>query len=299
MRRLVYLLKEAATNIRLNRTTTAVAVMTTAFTMACFGVFLLVYYNVRGVTASLQDEIKVVAYLEDGISPEQLSDLQAKMKQGLEVESIEYLSKEDALADFRDQFPSESYLLQGLGENPLPASLLITMAPSFRSSDSVGRWADRVRVMPGIAQVQYNQVWIESLGRIMRYIEWGAVGIGTILAAASVTIIGSTIRLTLYARREEIEIMRLIGATGTFVRIPYLIEGAVLGALGSALSLSLLKVGYEFASLKLGAQSLFPDSRLPISFFPGRISLWIVTAGLVLGSLGSLVSLMAFERGRR
>ena len=299
MRRLVYLLNEAVTNLRLNPTTTTVGVITTAFTMACLGVFLLVYYNVRSVTASLEDEIKVVAYLEDGLSPEQVSDLQAKMKQGREVDSIEYLSKDDALADFREQFPSESYLLQGLGENPLPASLLITMAPAYRSSDSVGRWADRVRLMPGIAQVQYNQAWIENLGRIMRYIEWGAVGIGTILAAASVTIIGSTIRLTLYARREEIEILRLIGATGTFVRIPYLVEGAILGALGSALSLSALKAGYEFASLKLGGQSLFPGSRLPFSFFPGRISLWIVTAGLVLGSLGSLVSLVAFERGKR
>jgi cell division transport system permease protein len=299
MKRLVYLLKEAFINIRLNQTTTMVAVITTAFTMACFGIFLLVYYNLRGVTASLQDEIKVVAYLEDGLSADQVTDLQAKMKQGREVDSIDYLSKEDALADFREQFPSESYLLQGLGDNPLPASLVVTMAPEFRSSDSVSRWADRVRVMPGIAQVQYNQAWIESLSRVMRYIEWGAVGIGAILAAASVTIIGSTIRLTLYARRDDIEIMRLIGATGTFVRIPYLIEGAVLGALGSALSLSLLKAGYEFFSLKLGAQSLFPGSRLPFSFFPGRISLWIVTAGLVLGSLGSLVSLVAFERGKR
>jgi cell division transport system permease protein len=173
------------------------------------------------------------------------------------------------------------------------------MATQHRSPDSVRKWVERVRLMPGIAEVQYNQAWIEALGRVMRYIEWAAFGIGLILAAASVTIIGSTIRLTLYARRDEIEILRLIGATGTFVRIPYLIEGAILGALGSALSLSLLKAGYEFFHLKIDAQSLLPGGPVPFSFFPARMSVWLVAAGLVLGSLGSLVSLVAFERGKR
>jgi cell division transport system permease protein len=298
MKRTSYLVKEALANIRLNQTTTIVAVATTAFTMACFGVFLLLYLNLRGLTTSLQDDIKVVVYVTDGVSAEVLEDLQARIKGDREVARVTYVSKEQALAEFREQFPSESYLLQGLGENPLPASLLVTMAHPSRSSEAVKRWSERLKTMPGVAQVQYNREWIESVGGVVRYIEWVAIAVGTILAAASVTIIGSTTRLTLYARRQEIEIMRLIGATGTFIRIPYLIEGAILGALGGALSLSLLKLGFEFLKLRLGTQSHLLGSGVAFTFFSGHVSLLIVLTGFLLGSLGSFVSLLAFERAR-
>jgi cell division transport system permease protein len=298
MKRISYLIKEALTNIRLNQTTTIVAVATTAFTMACFGVFLLLYLNLRGVTASLQDDIKVVVYLTDGLSAQVLADLQARIKGEREVAGLTYISKEQALEDFREQFPSEGYLLQGLGENPLPASLLVTVAHPSRSSEAVKRWSERLKTMPGVAQVQYNRDWIESVGGIVRYIEWIAIAVGTILAAASVTIIGSTTRLTLYARRDEIDIMRLIGATDTFIRIPYLIEGAILGALGGSLSVSLLKLGFEFLKLRLGTQGHFLGGGAAFTFFSGQVSVLIVMMGLLLGSVGSLVSLMAFERTR-
>lgn len=298
MKRTTYLVKEALANIRLNQTTTIVAVATTAFTMACFGVFLLLYLNLRGLTTSLQDDIKVVIYVTDGLSAQALADLMTRIKSDREVAGLTYVSKEQALAEFREQFPSEGYLLQGLGENPLPASLLVTMAQPSRSSEAVKRWSERLKTMPGVAQVQYNREWIESVGGIVRYIEWVAIAVGTILAAASVTIIGSTTRLTLYARRQEIEIMRLIGATGTFIRIPYLIEGAILGALGGALSLSLLKLGFEFLKLRLATQSHLFGGGVAFTFFSGQVSLLIVLTGFLLGSLGSFVSLLAFERVR-
>jgi len=298
MKRINYLVKEALANIRLNQTTTLVAVATTAFTMACFGVFLLLYLNLRGLTASLQDDIKVVVYLTDGLSAQLVAELQARIKGDREVAGIVYVSKEQALADFREQFPSESYLLQGLGENPLPASLLVTMAHPSRSSEAVRRWSERLKAMPGVAQVQYNRDWIESLGGIIRYIEWIAIAVGTILAAASLTIIASMTRLTLYARRDEIDIMRLIGATAAFIRIPYLIEGAVLGALGGALSLSLLKVGFEFLKLRWGTQAHLLGGGVDFTFFSGQVSVLLVVTGLLLGSVGSLVSLVSFEKGR-
>src|SRR5689334_1226610 len=177
MKRLTYLIKEAFANIRLNQTTTIVAVATTAFTMACFGVFLLLYLNLRGLTTSLQDDIKVVVYLADGVSAQALADLQARIKGDREVAGLAYVSKEQALAEFREQFPSETYLLQGLGENPLPASLLVTMAHPSRSSDAVKRWAERLKAMSGVAQVQYNRDWIESVGGIVRYLEWVAIAV--------------------------------------------------------------------------------------------------------------------------
>ena len=298
MRLVTYLVREAFTNIRINRTTTLIAMATTAFTLACFGVFLLLYLNLRGVVSSLQEDIQVIVYLNDGLSPQNVSDLQQRLNTEQGIASLTYVSKEQALADFRAQFPSELHLLQGLGENPLPASFVVTLGPQFRSSESVKRWAERVRGVPGVAQVQYSREWIENLATVIGYIELAAIAVGAILSAASVTIIASVIRLTVYARRDEIEIMQLIGATGAFIKIPYLLEGAVLGALGGALSLALLKGGFELFKLQLGAPGRLLGIDSGFSFFPGHISLLMVVAGLLLGFTGSFVSLLEFGRAK-
>ena len=296
MRRIAYLVKESMTNIRLNRTTTLVAVASTAFTLACFGVFLLLYLNLRGVVSSLQGDIKIVVYLHDGLSAQGLSDLQQRLKGEREVASLSYVSKEQALADFREQFPSEYHLLQGLGENPLPASFVVTLAPRFRSSEAVRQWAKRLTTMAGVAQVQYSRDWIENLATVIGFIELGAVAVGSILSAASVTIIASTIRLTLLARRDEIEILRLVGATGAFIKVPYLLEGAVLGAVGGLLSLAILRGGFDLFKLQLGPTGRFLGVESWLNFFPGHVSLLIIGAGLALGFTGSLVSLIQFGR---
>jgi cell division transport system permease protein len=298
MRRLGYWVREAGTNIRVNQTTTFIAIVTTAFTLACFGVFLLLYLNLRGAVSSLQDDIKVIVYLHDNLSAQGLADLQRRLSGEPEVADLAYVSKDKALADFRAQFPSEQSLLQGLGENPLPASFEVTLAPRYRSADAVKRWTDRLKAVPGVAQVQYSRDWIDNLATMIGYVELASVAVGLLLAAASVTIIANTIRLTLYARREEIEIMRLIGATGAFIKIPYLLEGAVLGALGAMLALALLKGGFEFMTLHLGLPSRVLGLAPKLGFFPVQMSVWLVLAGLFLGTVGSLISLVGLERSR-
>ena len=245
MRRLLYLLREAVANVLTNRTTTLVAVATTAFTFACVGVFLLLYVNLRTMASSLEQDIQVMVYLQDDLTEQARSEIEQQLKIDRAIASLTFVSKERALADFQAQFPSESRLLQGLGQNPLPASFVVLMAPESRSSDAMRRWANRTQLIPGVSQVQYNQEWVEALAGIVRYIEVAAIIVGVILSAASVTIIANTIRLALYSRREEIEILGLIGASTTFIRVPYLLEGAALGLCGSALSLVILKGGFE------------------------------------------------------
>jgi cell division transport system permease protein len=296
MRRLIHFVREAVANIRLNRTTTVIAVATTAFTLACFGVFLLLYLNLRAMATSLQSDFKVVVYVKDGTPPPGISELQNLLKADPGVQALAYVSKEQALADFRAQFPNESHLLAGLGENPLPASFIVTLAPAQRSPDAVRRWAERVKSAPGVEQVQYSRDWIDNLTTIVGYLELAAVGIGTVLSAASVTIIASTIRLTLYARRDEIEIMRLIGATAGFIKIPYLIEGAMLGVMGSAVSLAILKGGFELFKARLGMPGRFLGIDSSVHFFSGQVAVLILAAGLLLGFVGSIVSVLDLGR---
>jgi cell division transport system permease protein len=298
MRWLWYLFRAAWANLRTNRTTTAVAIVTTAFTLACVGIFLLSYVNLRNAAGWLQEDIKIIVYLDDRISSEGTRELEGKLKADRMVGGVLYISKEQALGEFRAEFPSDSHLLEGLGENPLPASFVVTPAAGYQLPDAVSRWAERARTMPGVAKVDYNQEWIDALAVVIRYIELTAIGVGVILSAAAVTIIGNTIRLALFARREEIEILRLIGATRAFIRIPYFLEGAVLGACGSALALGILKLGFELFRQQISSTGRFPGIENMVSFFSLSICVAFVVVGMGLGVAGSVVSLRRFGEGR-
>ena len=298
MRRLSYLLREAMTNVLTNRTTTMVAVATTAFTFACVGIFLLLYVNLKAMANSLEREIQVIVYLQDDLTGQNIADVDRQLRADRAVASLLYVSKEQALIEFQKQFPADSHLLQGLGQNPLPASFVVTVAPQFRSSEGVKRWAERARMIAGVGQVQYSQDWVETLSSMVRYIEAAAMIVGVILSAACVTIIANTIRLTLYARREEIEILGMIGATKAFIRIPYVLEGAVLGLLGSALSLIILKIGFELFRHEIRSTSRFLGVDALLIFFPLEMCVILAAVGLFLGFTGSYLSLLRFAEGR-
>lgn len=298
MRRLLYLLREAVANVLTNRTTTVVAVATTAFTFACVGVFLLLYVNLKTMASSLEQDIQVMVYLQDDLTEQTRSEIEQQLKADRAVGALTFVSKERALSDFQAQFPAESRLLQGLGQNPLPASFVITLAPESRSSDAMRRWANRTQLIPGVSQVQYNQEWVEALAGIVRYIEVAAIIVGVILSAASVTIIANTIRLALYSRREEIEILGLIGASTTFIRVPYLLEGAALGLCGSALSLVILKAGFELFRHQIHSATRFLGVDALLTFFSFDMCIVLMLVGLFLGCAGSFLSLLRFGEGR-
>lgn len=298
MRRWAYLLREALTNVLTNRMTTLVAVATTAFTFACVGVFLLLYVNLKNVAASLEQDIQVLVYLQDDLDRESTATLAEQLKADPAVASVSYISKEQALAEFKKEFPTDSHLLEGLGQNPLPASYVVTLSALFRSPDRIKRWAERARTISGVDQVQYSQDWIEALDTIVHYIEVAAMIVGVILSAACVTIIANTIRLALYARREEIEILGMIGATKSFIRTPYILEGSVLGFLGSALSLLILKAGFELFRHEIGSTSRFLGVETLLMFFSVPVCGIVVTVGVVLGFAGSYLSLLRFAEGR-
>jgi len=298
MRTIFYLLREAWANISTNRTTTMVAILTTAFTLACVGIFLLLYVNLRAAAGWLQDDIKIMVYLDDRAIAATVAEVEQQLRSDRAVSALHFVSKEQALGEFKAQFPSDSHLLEGLGQNPLPASFVVTLSPPFRSPVAIKRWAERIGGLAGVAKVDYNQDWIDALSTVIRSIELVAIGIGLILSAAAVTIIANTIRLTLFARRDEIAILQLIGATKTFIRIPYLLEGAVLGGLGSAISLFMLKTLYELFRQQMRTTGRLSGLDQLMMFFPLSICLMLVAVGIVLGCAASFVSLRRFDEAK-
>ena len=298
MRRPVYLIKEALANIRINRTSVIIGIVTTAFTISCFGIFALLYGNLKKLAGTLQQDIEVVVYVESQASDKVVEEVRQRLESEQAVETLSFVSKNQALKEFYQHFPDESRMLEGMNENPLPASFVVQITPRFQVSDSIEIFAERVKQFPGVDQVRYSQDWIDTLALLVSYFEFGAVIIGAILAVATITIIANTVRLSFYSRKEEIEILRLIGATGSFIATPYVIEGAILGACGGALALVLLKGAFEFFRLELNASGWFSGLESSLAFFPLQTSIILVLSGMMLGCGSSLLSVFGLMKVR-
>ena len=294
----LYLLREAMNNLRVNRGNVLIGIVTTAFTLVCFGVFLLLYLNLKNVSGTLQSDIEVIVYLDPGASEQVVSLVQKRLKTEPAAVTLTFVSKEQALRDFSEQFPEESLLLEGMDANPLPASVVVNLSPRFLDTESLSAFAERVKQLPGVTHVAYSQDWVDTLTLVVSYFELGAVVIGMILAMATVTIIANTIRLSLYTRKEEIEILRLIGATGVFIAIPYVIEGTILGAMGGGLSLALLKGVFEFLRLELNASGWFVGVEPILPIFPRQVSFLLVMTGMLLGCGSSVLSVFGLMKAR-
>lgn len=298
MIRPLYLLREAMTNLRVNRGNVLIGIVTTAFTLVCFGAFLLLYLNLKNVTGTLQGDIEVIVYLDPGASEQVVSLVQQRLGTEPAAVALTFVSKERALREFSEQFPKESLLLEGMKDNPLPASVIVRLSPRFLDTESLSAFAERVKQLPGVTHVAYSQDWVDTLTLVVSYFEMAAVVIGMILAVATVTIIANTIRLSLHTRKEEIEILQLIGATGVFIAIPYVIEGTILGAVGGGLSLALLKGVFEFFRLELNASGWFVGVEHILPVFPRQVSFLLVMTGMLLGCGSSMLSVFGLMKAR-
>ena len=298
MRRSLYLIQEALASLRVNRTSVMIGIVTMAFTISCFGIFALLYGNLKKLAGTLQQDIEVVVYVESQASDKVVEEVRQRLESEQAVETLSFVSKNQALKEFYQHFPDESRMLEGMNENPLPASFVVQITPRFQVSDSIEIFAERVKQFPGVDQVRYSQDWIDTLALLVSYFEFGAVIIGAILAVATITIIANTVRLSFYSRKEEIEILRLIGATGSFIATPYVIEGAILGACGGALALVLLKGAFEFFRLELNASGWFSGLESSLAFFPLQTSIILVLSGMILGCGSSLLSVFGLMKVR-
>ena len=298
MKRVVYLLGEAVASIRANRTSMIIGMMTTAFTITSFGVFVLLYMNLKNVVGGAQGDLQIIVYLEEALAHDHSQTIRKRLEAESAVASLFETTQQAALEDFHRQFPSESLLLDTMEENPLPASFTVTVSSGFQSSDSISAFAEKIERWEGVQYVRYSQEWIDTLSLFVRYFELAALVIGFILALATVTIITNVIRLSFHARREEIEILRLIGAPSHFIAIPYIVEGAVLGMLGGALSLVFLKGGFEFFRVEFDSSGWFRGIESTLIFFSVQEAVFLVLAGLFLGCGSSLFSVYGVMKAR-
>jgi cell division transport system permease protein len=282
-------LRLAGQNLKSNLALHAVSVAIIALAFLILGLFLLVVTNLGVVVARWGESIQVSAYLKDHLDAGQREALYRRIVGMEEVESAEYVSKEKALSRFRSMLKGQADLLEGLGENPLPASFEIHLASGFRSLEQVEAVAGKLAQLKNVSEVEYGRDWLKNFTAMLRLVKLVGSIVGVLIFSAALFIISNTIKLTVYSRREEIGIMKLVGASDFSIRLPFLIEGVAAGTVASAIALLLLWLLYLVLVHQLG----LPDF---VCFLPASFCLSLVVAGAGLGIFGSSVSFSEFLR---
>ena len=270
-----------------------------AFTVAFLvtGIFLLLTLNLSIVVAQWAEDFQVVVFLHDGKTPDKLTLLRKRLDKELAVREVTYVSKSQALADFRKQLRDQESLLEGLKDNPLPASFQLRIHKKYQTADALRQLAASLKRVEGVEDVLYGQEWIERLTGIIQVMKILGIVIGGVLGVTSLFIVANTIRLAVYARAEEIEIMRLVGATRAYIQLPLILEGTLQGGAGAALALGLLYALYRATLWQLGtsAPTIFSEPEMG-QFLEAGYQMIMVGVGALLGGVGSLVAVRRFLR---
>jgi len=253
------------------------SVTTIAFSLFAFGLFGLVAINIRSALRAIEDRVEVRAFLVDNTSEEAVEMLLQTAQRMPQVASAAYVSPDSALQRARAELSEFRDVMDG---SVLPASVEVRLKPESRDPASVKDVAGKLGTYPAVEEVRYGREWVEKLYRIRTIAAFAGTGLGIVLALVATIIIGATIRMAILARTREIEIMRLVGATNGFVRLPYLIDGVLKGVLGGVLATLLVWLANGVVSRNLVATEFF-DTR--------QIALGIV-AGAMLGLVGSWIS---------
>ena len=289
--RAVYFVRTAIGGLRASPVTSAVAVGTIAVTLVLAGAFGLLVKNMQGFLDRLASDVTVTAYLDDTLTDQERGDVAAYAAALEGVQGVVLVSKEEALQRFERGSEGRAALLEALGENPLPASLEVALVPERRTPEGVRGVMDALSGWPGISDVANAQDWVQGYAGALSLLRAVGIGLGVVLALATLLIVANTIRLAVYARRDEIDILALVGASRTFVAIPFRLEGALQGALGGAVAVGGLAALYRLALPTLASGLALVLGDQPAGFFDGTEIALLIGVGAALGVLGSAASL--------
>lgn len=297
MRQILYFFKTAVENLQINRIMAFFSFLSLSLTLTLFGVFLLFYYNVQNLLQSMQEEVQFSIYLSDGAADEAILSIKERLSGDDRISSVKYLSKEEALTIFKTEFHDES-LLKSLGGNPLPASFEVKVKAAYQDPQQLSVMVDRFRKLPGVEEIEYGSEWLQNLDAFLKLLKKVGIGVGGLLAVAIVTIIANTVRLHFYTRKDEIEIMKLIGATHRFIKIPFFIEGSLIGLISGWISVLMLFAVFHLARLHLESIGGMIGGFLNPIFLPAPFLFGITAAGGGLGGAAGFISLSTLLKAR-
>lgn len=286
-----YFILDALKSIKRNKTITFASVVTVFVTFIVFGTFTLIALNFNKSIKDVSSQVEMKVYLFDDIKPVEKREIELKLSELEGVEDVVFESKEDAFKNFKEIMSESEGLLQGydLDNNPLPSAFIVKLTdPKF--AEPV---AKSVQGMAGVEDIGNQQDLIDTIASFVKYVQIGGIVLFVVFIGVSIFLIMNTIKLTVYSRRREIGIMKFVGATDWFIRWPFMIEGIIIGGIGSILATAILYVGYKALFTFISTRMLLVTMVAPA--FVGTVLIWVfILGGIIIGAVGSSVALRKF-----
>lgn len=287
-----YFIKEAIASLRHNGLMSIASVTTVALSLLILGMFLVMVINLNHMAGALESQVQISVYLQDSLSDRDMRDISGRIAKLAGVTEVAFVGKDEALARFKQRLGDQQSILAALGDtNPLPNSIEVKVDRPER----VKSVAQAVNQIKGVETARFGEKVVEQLFTLTRWVRIMGLVLIVFLAMAALFIISNTIRITVFARRKEIGIMKYVGATDAFIRWPFLIEGVILGFGGALISVLCLTKTYGLLVDQVRENLVF----LPlISQYPflTNVSVLLLVSGALIGALGSTISLKRFMK---
>ena len=290
MRALSYFLEEAGRSLWRRRGTSLLAAGTSTVSLLVLGLFLLAASNASRILERWSAAAEVSIYLADGATPEHRRAIERELTTSGLVSAHSYVTQAEALRRFSAQFPDLAASARSLPTNPLPASYDVRIRPERAGDAQIDALANRVRALPGVGDVRYDRRWLDRLVRVVTVARTAGLLLAGLLVIASCVTVMSVVRLTLFARRQEIEIMQLVGAPLSYIRGPFVMEGTLLGVVGAVVATVLLRVAFAAWRGPLAAQATGVVDAGALAFLHPAIVAGLVLGGAAIGFLGGALA---------
>jgi cell division transport system permease protein len=289
MRAFEYAFRQGGASLWRSRGSSAFAVLAIALAIIVLGALLLMTWNAEQLLGRWSAAAEFSVYLRDDASSDQRGAIETAIDQSGLAAAREYVSKAEALTRFRREFAELAELTSGFDENPFPASIEIRVRPGADDA-AAEALVRRLVALPGVADTRYDKDWLTRVGAGLGTIRAAGVALAVLMAVAAAVTVATVVRLGLRTRREELEIMELVGAPLAFIRGPFVAEGFLQGGIGAVLAISALWVGFVAAMAWWGPDlnSLLDGGA--VQFLPIRLSLYLILGGMLVGSAGGLVA---------
>ncbi|HSK10313.1 MAG TPA: ABC transporter permease [Vicinamibacterales bacterium] len=287
---LKYFVTEAAVSLWRGRRSTLLSTLTIAAALFVLGVFLTVTANLDRLVARWSAAAELSVYLQDDVSLADRAAVQRALRADGLVRDVQFVSRDEALDRFRRDFPDLAPAVGSAGAHPFPASFEARLTEAGGASASLDALAVRVRRMPGVTDVRYDRLWLQRLQAITSFVAWGGALLGAVLALAAALTVSNVVRLALFSRRDEIQIMELVGAPLSFIKGPFIVEGVIQGAVGAIVALATLAAATGLARGRLAAVApglLDADAMVGL---PGGAAALVLAGGMAVGCIGALLA---------
>ncbi len=281
-----YTLKEGFSGFKRARLSTFISITTLTIALLLLGLFSIIYMNTESIIQSFRDKVEMEVFLEEPMADSSAVTIQKQFLQIPGITGIKYVSKSDAAKIFRKEFGEDIYSV--LDFNPLPASFKLQLDDEYKNSDSAVILHQTLKSIKGVDDVIYRKTLLEILDRRVKIFVTASIAIGSVLLIAAIFLVSNTIRLTIYAKRKMITTMKLVGATRSFIRMPFLIEGMLQGFFGGAIASGMIYSIVFFTRTFVGSDLA--------EFFVVEPLFYVVLvfSGILLGLLGSGMSVKRF-----